>query len=452
MAKTKKPSPEMDKLIEDAPDIHQLSPGEVVEGSVITIVKNKIIVDVDGVHTGIVSGREAQDSFDTAKELTKGDKVKCMVLEEENEEGLTVLSIKRASQEISWDRFETAKNEDKVLTVKAIEANKGGLLLDFDGIKAFIPVSQLAPLHYPRVNNADSNEILRRLEKLTGIPLEVKVIAVDREDGKLILSEKAAYESSRRESLGDLKIGQKIKGKISGIVNFGIFVAFEGLEGLVHISEIAWGHVSNPNNYGKLGDQVEVMLIGIEGDKISLSMKRLTKDPWVEIAKNYKVGDVINSKVTRLTDFGAFVELEKGINGLIHLSEISWDKIDDPSNYLKVGQEVKAKIINVDLDEHRVGLSIRETLPKPEGFKETEAKEDAKKSEEKEEKKEPKPKDEDPAKPLVNLGVPAKAAITLVDAGLTDPKEIAKKSLEELSELPGIGEKTAEKIHEVCSE
>lgn len=435
----------MEKLLEKSPELPVLYPGIMVNGTVITIVKNKILVDIDGINTGIIKGKEAHDSTDTAKDLAAGDAVSAMVVEPEGEEGLTILSIKRAAQEVAWDKFEKAIEDGDIITVKPQEANKGGLLLEFDGIKAFIPVSQLAPLHYPRVNNADANEILRRLQELCGKNLKVKVIAVDREEGKLILSEKAAYEDERSEALDELKVGQKIQGEISGIVKFGIFVAFNGLEGLVHISEIAWGHVSNPNDYGKLGDKVEVLVIGIDDKKISLSMKRLTKDPWIEIAKKYKVGDVIKSKVTRLANFGAFIELEDGVNGLIHLSEIAWEKVIDPNKYLKMGQEIEVKVINIDLDEHRVGLSLRELQAKPAGWVDTEEE-----KKEKVEKTEKKPDtSDDPAKPLVDMGIPAKAAVSLADAGLVDPKEIAAKSKEELMELPGIGEKTAEKILEV---
>lgn len=433
-------SPVMDQLLDKAPDLAQLRGGQVIEGDVITIVKNKILVDIDGVNTGIIMGREAIDSTGTAKELSSGDKVKAMVIDPEGEEGLAILSIKRAAQEVAWDRFEKAIEDEETIHVKPQEANKGGLLMEFDGIKAFIPVSQLAPLHYPRVNNADANEILRRLEELKGVDLACKVLAVDKENGKLILSEKAAYEKDRSKAMNSLQVGQKVKGEVSGIVKFGIFVAFDGLEGLVHISEIDWGHVSNPSNYAKLGDEVEVLIIGVDEAKISLSIKRLKQDPWVEIAKKYKVGDVIKSKVTRVADFGAFVELEDGINGLIHLSEIAWEKVTDPNKYIKAGEEIETKIIAIDLDEHRVGLSLRELKAKPEGYK------DEKKSESTTEKTEKVDTSDDPAKPLVALGIPAKAAVALVDAGLTDKEAIAAKTVEELAELPGIGEKTAEKI------
>lgn len=167
-------------------------------------------------------------------------------------------------------------------------------------------------------------------------------------------------EEQRVSALEGLKIGDTVKGKISGVVKFGIFVAFNGLEGLVHISEIAWGHVKNPSDYGRLGQEVEVQVIGIEGDKVSLSMKRLTEDPWLEAAKNYKIGTVIDGEINRITPFGAFIKLSDDINGLIHVTEISAEKeIKDPSEVLNVGDKVKAKVIAIEPDEHRVGLSIK---------------------------------------------------------------------------------------------
>lgn len=340
-------------------EITNPEPGTLVDGVVVTLAKNKILVDLGGVATGVISGQEAHDSQGTIKTLKEGDPISAYVLEEENEDGLVVLSLRKASQKKTWQRFIDSYEESSVIEVKASEANKGGLLLNIDGIKGFIPVSQLAPLHYPRVNGANSTQILTRLQKLIGIPLKVKILNLDRDGGKLILSEKAAESVKRDEALDKLDVGQKIKGKISGIVNFGIFVTFNGLEGLVHISEIAWGHVKDPNDFGKLGTEVEVLVIGKERDKISLSMKRLVPDPWVEAAKKYKVGTIIKSEINRITPFGAFVKLDDDINGLIHISEISNNEDDKPEDVLNVGDKIEAKIIAIDPDEHRVGLSIK---------------------------------------------------------------------------------------------
>ena len=365
----------MNGIMQDIPDIVFPKPGSTVEGSVSSILKNKILVDLGGASTGIITGKEAHDSVGTLKSLQIEDLVSAYVLEEENDDGLVVLSLRRASQEKTWNKFKKANEGEEVVTVVATEANKGGLLLNIDGIKGFIPVSQLAPLHYPRVDGADATKILSRLQKLIGIELDVKVINLDEAGGKLILSERAAQREIRQKSLDQLEVGQKVKGKISGIVKFGIFVAFEGLEGLVHISEIAWGHVKDPSDHGKLGDEVEILVIGKENDKISLSMKRLVPDPWIEASKNYKVGTIVDCEVSRITPFGAFVKLDDEINGLIHVTEIVDGESTDANDVLKIGDKVKAKIITIDADEHRVGLSIKALTAKAKKEPEADAEE-----------------------------------------------------------------------------
>jgi small subunit ribosomal protein S1 len=386
MTTTTKSSSIMDELLDKTEDFAMPVPGTLVEGDVVSIWKNKVLVDLGGTATGIISGQEAHDSAGTVKTLTDGDSVSAYVLEEENEDGLVVLSLRKASQKKTWQKFVDAYEDDTTVEVTASEANKGGLLLNVDGIKGFIPVSQLAPLHYPRVNGADSSQILSRLQKLVGLKLVVKVLNLDREGGKLILSERAAEREERKKALDKLEVGQKIVGKVSGIVNFGIFVTFEGLEGLVHISEIAWGHVRDPKDFKKLGDPVEVLVIGKDDDKISLSMKRLVPDPWIEATKKYKVGNVIKGVVNRITPFGAFVKLDTEINGLIHVSEISDKEITEPGEVLTIGDKVDAKIITIDPDDHRVGLSIKALTAKPkEEKKEKKVEEDEAEDNDKEE-------------------------------------------------------------------
>jgi len=349
----------MEELLRDSADVVKPKLGSVIEGCVISMKKNHLVVDLNGVAVGIASGKDTHDSFGTMKELKEGDMVKAVVIQDENEHGMVVLSLRKASQSARWDRFEACYKTGEMIEVMVSQANKGGLLLDIDGIKGFIPVSQLAPVHYPRVEGANTTQILTRLQKLVGVKLNVKVINIDRESGKMILSEKAAQQEESRDALSKLIPGSHVVGKISGVVKFGIFVTFEGLEGLVHISEIAWGHVSDPHQYAKVGDKVEVEVIGIEGDKLSLSMKRLTPDPWQKIAESYPIGSTVKGVINRFSPFGAFVQLKDDINGLIHLSEIADSKVDDPEDFLTVGEEVEAKVINIDRDEHRIGLSLK---------------------------------------------------------------------------------------------
>jgi len=349
----------MEDLLKASADFERPKLGAVITGKVVSVAKNRLVVDLNGIAVGIASGRETHDSGDTLKDLKEGDEVKTVVIEEENDDGMVVLSLKRASQSTTWDRFDKAFKDGEIIEVTITEANKGGLLIDVDGIKGFIPVSQLAPAHYPRVEDANSTQILSRLTKLVGVKLSVKIINLDRASGKMILSERAAQQGKAKASLGELKPGDRVTGRVSGVVKFGIFVTFEGLEGLVHISEIAWGHVSNPHQYAKVGDEVTVEIIGIEGEKLSLSMKRLIADPWSVIEDKYPIGSKVKGVVNRFSPFGAFVQLEDDINGLIHLSEISSEKVENPADFLEIGQEVEAEVINIDRDEHRIGLSLK---------------------------------------------------------------------------------------------
>ncbi|MDO8648906.1 MAG: S1 RNA-binding domain-containing protein, partial [Candidatus Peregrinibacteria bacterium] len=273
-------NPVMEQLLKESPPVVRVHPGELIEGAVVFRGKNKLLLDIQGVATGIISGRELRDSFNTFKDLRVGDNVSALVLEEENDEGMIILSLRMASQQKAWDRFHKLVEGDGTMQFTAQEANKGGLLANIDGIRTFLPVSQLAPVHYPRVNNADTSEIISRLQKYVGHTFTVKIITMDEDAGKIVVSEREAMAEERAKALEHLKIGELREGTVSGIVKFGLFVAFDGLEGLVHISEIAWGHVKNPAEYAEVGDKVKVKIIGVEGEKISLSIKQLTQDPW----------------------------------------------------------------------------------------------------------------------------------------------------------------------------
>lgn len=353
----------MEQLLKDSPEVLRVKPGELVEGKVVFRGKNKLLLDIGGVATGIVSGRELRDSFNTFKELKVGDDVSALVLEEENDEGMIVLSLRMASQQKAWDKFHKMIETDATMKFVPQEANKGGLLANIDGIRTFLPVSQLAPVNYPRVNNADASEIINRLQKFVGHTFTVKIITMDEEAGKIVVSEREALAEERAKALEHLKVGDEKEGLVSGIVKFGLFVAFDGLEGLVHISEIAWGHVKNPAEYAEVGDRVKVKVIGVDGEKLSLSIKQLTKDPWEEIAERYPVGKKVQGTVVRFADYGAFLKLERDINGLVHLSELAHYKVTDPSEALTIGQKVDAQVINIDVDERRIGLSVKALKP-----------------------------------------------------------------------------------------
>ena len=402
--KTYKDDASMETLLQKSPPIISPKPGEVLDGTVVFKGKNKLLLDIEGTATGIISGRELRDSFQTFQDLKVGTEVNAMVLEEENDEGMIVMSLRRVSQQKAWDKFHKMIDDEATMSFVPQEANKGGLLANIDGIRTFLPVSQLAPINYPRVNNADSSEIITRLQKFVGHPFTVKVITMDEEAGKIVVSEREAMSEQRAKALESLRVGDERDGIVSGLVNFGIFVTFDGLEGLVHISEIAWGHVKNPSEFVQLGDRVQVKVIGLEGEKLSLSIKQLQTDPWEEIAERYPVGKTAKGTVTRLTDYGAFVRLEPEINGLVHLSELSHRKVADPAEVLKIGQKIDVQVINIEPDERRIGLSIKALLPidkklleelkKEEEEKKKEEAESSEESKGSKEKKEPKESDD----------------------------------------------------------
>lgn len=435
----------MEDLLKDSPTFFTPEPGTIVEGTVITVHKNRVLVDLNGVSTGVIAGREAVDSSDTVKDLEPGDEVAALVLEPENDEGLVVLSLRKASQQRTWKKFVEFYETKEPIKVKISEANKGGLLVDADGVKGFIPVSQLAPMHYPRVNGADSAKILARLQKLIGKELKVRIINVDHDNKKLILSEKEAQDEARQASLESVNVGDTVEGTISGVVNFGIFVTFNGLEGLVHISEIAWGHVSNPSQFGKLGDKIDVKVIGIDGEKISLSMKQLTANPWADIESKFKVGQIVEGDVNRITDYGAFVGLSDEINGLIHVSDVSdGEEQTEVRDEFKVGDHVKAKIVNIDVDNHRIGLSLDLEAK----VEEVKAKSESKK-EENDNSDDNDNSNEEAAEggsDLESLGLSENIVSALVDAGFDTLEKAQAASDEDLAAVEGVGPATVKKI------
>jgi len=432
----------MEELIVESPQIFLPKPGSIVDGSVITVQNNRILVDLGGVSTGVIAGKEAVDSMDTIKSLTEGDEVSAFVLEPENDEGLIVLSLRRASQHKTWKRFVDIHDNKESIHVRVTDANKGGLLVEVDGVKGFLPVSQLAPKHYPRVNGADSAKILGRLNKLIGKDILVRVINVDNDTKKLILSEKAAYNEQRKEALKTVEVGTVVTGEISGVVNFGIFVTFNGLEGLIHISEIAWGHVDSPSNYGKLGDKIDVKVIGIEGDKISLSLKKMIENPWEEIAKAYTPGMEIKGKITRITEYGAFINISDDINGLIHVSELNDPRVKDSDEYnLEVGEKITAKILHVDKDNHRIGLTLLDAHLNSESDK---GSSDAPATKEKVEQAENQSTDSESSFDSIKLSKTAQKA--LEKAGYTTLSQVTSLSQEELSKIDGLTDASIKKI------
>lgn len=347
----------MEQLIKELGDnILPFAEGDTVEATVLAVGGNRIWVDVSGQSLGFIPEKEI-----TAKSgLKAGDKIFCTVVSMEDAAGNVVLSMKRADREKYWiDLLQKFETGDPV-TIKITDANKGGLMTDLSGIQGFLPVSQLSPSNYPRVSGGDKDEILNRLRRFIGQELSVKVINCDKEGNKLIFSEKAVKANEVKEKIDKFQVGDKVKGKITGIVDFGIFVSLDPqIEGLVHISEVSWSRVSDLHNVYKVGDEVEVMVISTDEGRISLSVKRLLPDPWVKAASKYKVGDVVKGEVTKITPFGAFVSLDNDIDGLVHISELSSEHILDPGQIVELGKEYPFKIISIEPESHRLGLSLK---------------------------------------------------------------------------------------------
>lgn len=330
--------------------------GDIIEGKVIAASKNELEVDIEGVGTGVIRGPELYEPPE--KKIKAGSKILATVLEVENEDGKMELSSKKAYREAAWQEINDIIKNKETLEVKVLQANKGGLLTQIKGIPAFLPVSQLHHKHYPRVEGADRNKILAKLNKLINKNLKVKIIDSNQEEDRLIISEKQATSEKQKEIIKKLKVGDTVEGEITGVVDFGAFMRFNGLEGLIHISELAWKRIENPEDIVKVGDKVKAKIISIDSSRISLSLKALQRDPWEKKAKKYKVGQMVMGEVTKLSPFGAFVQLDKDIHGLAHISEIiaEGEKLEE---VLKIGQKRKFKILSIEPEEHRLGLSVK---------------------------------------------------------------------------------------------
>lgn len=329
---------------------------DVVEVVITSITKNRILVDVQGLCLGFIPEREF--SYDFA-ELKPGDKVLAYVLSLENDEGYVVLSLRRADRERIWRTLQEKMDSGELLAVKVTQANRGGLIVQFGDVEGFLPVSQLSTAHYPRVTGGDKDKILTKLNELVNQTLRVKVISFDRNANKLIFSEKAAGDALQEEKAMQFTVGQHIQGKVTGIVDFGVFVNLGEFEGLVHISEISWERVDDPRKLFTVGQEVEVIVIGIDNGRVSLSIKRLTPDPWNAEANKLKVGETVEGSVTRVTPFGVFVKLTDRLEGIVQVSEIS-DDSTDPHSAVKEGESYQFKVLTIEPDARKVTLSLKQ--------------------------------------------------------------------------------------------
>ena len=348
---------------EDFPEVLEqtmveFSNGDIIEGIVVSVTRNEIMVDVGYKSEGIIPSRElsVQKDTDPRTVMNVGEKVQALVINKEDDDGRLLLSVKRAKYEKAWKEIEKLTQEGSSVKGTVVEIVKGGLIVDI-GVRGFLPASLI---DVRRIKDLDS---------FNGKEIEAKIVEFDRQKNNIVLSRKAYMEEElseeRQEFLDDLEVGNIKEGKVSSIVNFGAFVDIGGMDGLVHVSELSWRHVENPNEVVKVGDKVSVKVLEIDTDKgrISLSMKQVTEDPWEDFSSKFKEGDIAEGKVSKVVPFGAFVTIGGGVEGLVHVSEISLNEIKSPELELGIGQKVQIKLIEIDSEKRKVSLSIRQADP-----------------------------------------------------------------------------------------
>lgn len=345
----------MDDLLAGS-DIELLKSGDVVEGTITSVRKHEVWIDLGAHGVGVVMRRE----IGHGQVMEEGQKVTTSVVDPELEEGFALLSVKRAAKDRGWDELQRVFDAGDIIEITPYDANRGGLLVELEGIRGFLPVSQLAAGHYPRVSGADKDEILTKLNALTNQTIRVRILDVSRKDNKLIFSEKEAVKDDMQELFAKLNVGDTVTGVVTGVIDFGAFVNVNGIEGLIHISEISWERVENPRDYIKTGQEVEAKIIAIDKDRLSLSLKQMSEDPWLKEVKAFKKGDTVEGKVTRITPFGAFVQLSSAVEALVHVSEMSNDDSANPEEIFKLNEKKQFKVLDIDTDARKIALSLKE--------------------------------------------------------------------------------------------
>ena len=337
--------------------------GEIRTGTIASITPSQILVSIGAKSEGIISGRELEQlSTEEREALKAGAEIPVYVVNPEDENGNVVLSFRRAQEQISWESVEKMLEGDAVYDSKIVGFNKGGLIVMVGGLRGFVPSSQISSMRRSQ-STGDTPE--QRWQKMVGQPITVRIIEVDRERRRLILSERAASTESRQSIkervIDELEVGKVYSGRVTSLSDFGAFVNINGADGLVHLSELSWDRVQHPREVLEVGQEVKVKVINIDREKkrIGLSMRALADDPWKSRVEKFSVGQLVEGVITRLTKFGAFARLEGDIEGLIHISEMADHRIEHPKEVLKEGEVRTLRIVRIDTDQHRIGLSLR---------------------------------------------------------------------------------------------
>src|SRR3990167_93116 len=347
----------MDTLFKSAGALSTPKAGELISGTVLSRRGPFVYVDLGPYGTGVIYCREFYNARDIIKTLKTGSAVTAKVIEIENEDGYMELSLCEAGKDKMWQEAEALMKSKTPVPLLVVSANKGGLVMNWQGVSGFLPVSQLTAKHYPRVEGGDKSKILSELQKFVGETLEVTILDINPKENKLIFSEKNVESDELKEVLSKYQVGDVIEGEVTGVVDFGIFIKIEeGLEGLAHISELDWALVENPNSLFKIGEKVKAQIISIEGDKISLSVKALKPNPWEVNKEKYKKGDIVEGKVLRLNKFGALVTLDTGIYGLAHISDFGTEK--KMRETIDAGKTYVFQIVNYKPEDKKLSFSL----------------------------------------------------------------------------------------------
>ena len=341
----------MDDLLASADSsIKQLIAGDMVTGTVLSLRKHEVLIDLGAQGVGFVPRREVGFS----RALKEGDEVTASIVDTELDNGYSLLSLRKAAKDRGWEEVAVKQESGDIIEVTPYDANRGGMLVEYEGVRGFLPVSQLSAEHYPRVGSSDKDEILQRLNVLIGKSLKVRILDSDRKANKLIFSEKEAVKDGLAERFQSLKIGDAVNGVVTGVADYGAFVNVDGIEGLIHISEISWERIATVAERLKVGDVVEAKIISIDKDRLSLSIKQTTSDPWLSEAAKFHVGDEVEGTITRITPFGAFVQISPAVEALVHISELGDG--NNPEKLFQLNEKKKFAVIEIDADKRNIIL------------------------------------------------------------------------------------------------
>ena len=360
----------MDDLLKDV-ELAHIDASDIIEGKVLSIQKHEIWLDIGHLGVGVVSRRELVSS----NELELGQTVNASVVQPETKQGHALLSLRRVMKDKSWEEIQKIYDNNQIVSVTGYDANRGGLLVELEGIRGFLPISQLSINNYPRVSSSDKEEVITKLNKLIGQSIKVCILDLNRKENKLIFSEKEALKETISEQLKQLAVGEVVEGLVTGVIDFGAFVNIDGIEGLIHISEISWGRVEDPHKYIKVGEKLKVKIIAIDNERIALSLKQMSIDPWEKEVEGLQEGSEVEGVITRVTPYGAFVRLNSVVEALLYLfsdedgkadkektakdKAASRARVEELKKNINVGEKKKFIIVGIDKEARKISLKLK---------------------------------------------------------------------------------------------